>query len=235
MKTRPAMITVLKDLFVIQVKPQIFFLTVAYVLFLVCWVIGIVSTWLLLVLPPPYLLSPTQFALSYLAPMIGDFVGEVWGHYFNDFVANWYIRTHNGFWVSEVRLWGTYMPTLVGFAGLVLIGQTLQQGLHWISLCVGWGFLVFAMVSATTAVSAYCLDSFPNHAALVAAIINMWRTTAGFCVVFFQLKWIAADGPATSFGIQALLLALAFLAGPVLTQIMGKKWRHKYAPPKAEN
>ncbi|KAK3670255.1 hypothetical protein LTR78_009910 [Recurvomyces mirabilis] len=124
------MLTVLKDLFMIQVKPHIFFLTFVYVLFLVCWVIGIVSTWSLLVLPPPYLLTPppylltpTEFALSYLAPMIGAFVGEVWGHYFNDFVANWYIRTHNGFWVSEVRLWGTYMPTLVGFAGNGRISQ----------------------------------------------------------------------------------------------------------------
>jgi hypothetical protein len=31
------------------------------------------------------------------------------------------------------------------------------------------------VVSATTAVSAYCLDCFPNHASLIAAIVNMWR------------------------------------------------------------
>jgi hypothetical protein len=40
---------------------------------------------------------------------------------------------------------------------------------------IAWAFIAFAMVSATTAVSAYCLDSFPNHASLVAAVINMWR------------------------------------------------------------
>jgi hypothetical protein len=174
-KTRPSLMTVTKDLLIIQIKPQIFFLTVIYVLMLVCWVIGIVSTWSQLVLPPPYLFSPSKFALSYLAPMIGAFVGEIWGHFFNDLICNRYIKKHNGQWVPEERLWGTYAPTLVGFTGLILIGQTLQHSLPWIALLLGFAFLVFAMIAATTAVSAYCLDSFPHHASLVAAIINMWR------------------------------------------------------------
>ena len=174
-KGRPSLWTVIKDLLSIQIRPQIFFITVIYVMVLVCWVIGIVSTWSEIVLPPPWLFSPDKFALSYLAPIIGAFVGQIWGHFFNDWLQNWYIRSHNGIYVLENRLWGTYAPTLVGFTGLILVGQTLEHSLNWIGLCLGWAFLVFAMVSATTAISAYCLDSFPKHASLVAAIINMWR------------------------------------------------------------
>ena len=172
---RPTLWTVTKDLVRIQIRPQIFFITVIYVMVLVCWVIGIVSTWSEIVLAPPWLFSPDKFALSYLAPLIGAFVGQLWGHFFNDWLQNWYIRTHHGVYVLENRLWGTYAPTLIGFTGLILVGQTLQHTLSWMGLCLGWAFLVFAMVSATTAISAYCLDCFPKHASLVAAIINMWR------------------------------------------------------------
>jgi hypothetical protein len=51
----------------------------------------------------------------------------------------------------------------------------LQHSLHWIWLLVAWSFIAFAMVSATTSVSAYCLDSFPEYASHSGAIVNMWR------------------------------------------------------------
>jgi hypothetical protein len=107
--------------------------------------------------------------------MIGAFVGELWGHWFNDFICIRYIRSHGGMWLPEVRLWGTYLPTLVGFVGLVLLGQTLQHTLHWIAMLFSFAFSVFAMIAGTTAVSAYCLDTFPSHSALVSSLINFWR------------------------------------------------------------
>ena len=61
------------------------------------------------------------------------------------------------------------------------------------------------------------------------------RTTGGFCVIYFQLKWIATTGPGVSFGCQAMVLAVAFLAGVVTTQIWGRKWRLKYPAPAVEN
>ena len=61
------------------------------------------------------------------------------------------------------------------------------------------------------------------------------RTTGGFCVIYFQLKWIATTGPDVSFGCQAMVLAVAFLAGVVTTQIWGRKWRLKYSAPAVEN
>jgi hypothetical protein len=53
-KGRPNMLTVFKDIITIQIKPQIFFLTVIYVMVLVAWVIGVNVTISLLVTPPPY-------------------------------------------------------------------------------------------------------------------------------------------------------------------------------------
>jgi MFS family permease len=172
---RPTLIKVVKDLLVIQIKPQIFFITVLYVMVLVAWVIGVNTTISQLVLPPPYSFSPAALATSWLAPIIGAVIGGLWGDWFNAWLQSRYIRTHSGVYVVENRLWGAYAPTLLGFTGLILYGQTLQHSMHWMGLLVAWSFIAFSMVSATTAVSAYCLDSFPNHASLVAAIINMWR------------------------------------------------------------
>lgn len=174
-KGRPSFWKVTKNLLIIQIKPQIFFITVIYVMVLVAWVIGVNTTVSQLVLPPPYSFSPSALAASWVAPMIGAVIGGLWGDWFNSWLQTRYIRTHAGVYVVENRLWGTYAPTIIGFTGLVLYGQTLQHSMHWIGLLIAWSFIAFAMVAATTAVSAYCLDSFPNHAALVAAIVNMWR------------------------------------------------------------
>lgn len=174
-QVRPSLAKVAKDLLVIQVKPQIFLITVVYVMVLVAWVIGLVTTISQLVLPPPYSFGPSALAAMWIAPMIGATIGGLWGDWFNNWLQAQYIRTHSGAYVLENRLWGTYAPTAIGVVGLVLYGQTLQHSLHWIGLLLAWAFIAFAMVSATTAVSAYCLDSFPNHASLVAGIVNMWR------------------------------------------------------------
>lgn len=65
--------------------------------------------------------------------------------------------------------------------------------------------------------------------------LTLCRTTGGFCVIYFQLKWIATTGPGVSFGLQAMVLGVAFLAGVVTTQIWGRKWRLKYPAPATEN
>lgn len=174
-KGRPGMLTVFKDIISIQLRPQIFFLTVFYVMVLVAWVIGVNVTISLLVTPPPYAWSFQKQALSWLAPLIGALIGEVWGHWFNDFLQRTYIRKHNGAYVLENRLWGAYAPTIIGMTGLILYGQSFQNTLHWMVILVAWAMIAFSMIAGTTAVSAYCLDAFPHHSSLVASIINMWR------------------------------------------------------------
>lgn len=172
---RPNLIKVIEDLLAIQVRPQILLITVLYVMVLVAWMIGLVATVSQLVLPPPYSFGPSALAAIWAAPMVGATIGGFWGDWFNSWLQARYIRTHEGVYVLENRLWSTYAPTAIGVAGLILYGQTLQHSMHWIGLLIGWACMAFAMVAATTAVSAYCLDSFPDHASLVAGIVNMWR------------------------------------------------------------
>jgi len=66
-------------------------------------------------------------------------------------------------------------------------------------------------------------------------LLTVLRTVGGFCVNYFQLPWIKADGAATSFGLQAMIFGVLFIGSVVITQVFGKKWRAKYPPPRAEN
>ena len=60
------------------------------------------------------------------------------------------------------------------FSGALWAGST---ALHWIGVVFGWGLNTFAMLAATTVISAYVLDCFPQHAALASPWLNFWRVT----------------------------------------------------------
>jgi len=188
--------------------------------------------------------------LFYLAPIVGAIVGELWGHWFNDFLQNLYIKRHNGQYNPENRLWAVWPACALGIGAMVLYGQTLQKGLPVIGLSSAWALMTFAQVASTTAISAYALDIFPHHAALSSSWINFWRTTGvfftvpcimnqltralgGFCVTYFQTQWVAKSGAAVTFGVQGAIIAFGFLF-IILTQIMGRQWRVKFPAPAAE-
>ncbi|KAF1989245.1 MFS general substrate transporter [Aulographum hederae CBS 113979] len=227
---RPGFFEVGKDLFIVFAKPYVFLPTFGFVTWITMWTIGIVSSITLLVKPPPYLFTDTAVALLYFAPMIGTLLAEFWGHWFNDFLCNRYIRTHAGVYKPESRLNGVYPAWLLGIIGLVVFGESLQHSLSWVGVAFGWGLNCFSTLATTTAISAYILDVMPQHAALASAWICAMRTVGGFCVIYFQTDWVANNGPAVAFGCQAAIVAGA-IASIIATQVWGAKWRMKYPAP----
>ena len=175
-KGRPKIWDVTRHIVNIQFKPQIFFLSVIYITVLFAWVVGVTTTITEILVPPPYSFSEQGIALSFIAPLTGAILGEILGHFFHDWLCDRYVRKHDGLYVLENRLWGAYTPSLLAFGSLILYGQALKFSLHWSALLVAWAGLTLALIAGTTAVAAYTLDSFPNHASLVAGIVNMWRS-----------------------------------------------------------
>ncbi|KKY20675.1 putative major facilitator superfamily [Phaeomoniella chlamydospora] len=214
--------------------PQVIGLTAIFILLLTMWTIGITTSITQFVKPPPYLFPDLSVALLYLAPTIGTLTAEIWGHYLNDLIQKRYIKTHLGVWRPENRLWGAWPAVIVSMGGLILLGQTLQHRLTWLGIAFGWGMNAFGLLAGTTVISTYILDCFPDHAAGASSWINMWRTTGGFCVSYFQLKWVVRNGPGVTFGIQAAIIAVGFTA-IIATQFWGAKWRLKYLVPEPEN
>ncbi|KAK8154006.1 major facilitator superfamily domain-containing protein [Phyllosticta citrichinensis] len=230
---RPDMWTVTKHLSSLLARPHLFFPTAFFVMPITMWTIGIVSTITQFTLPI-FNFNYVSLAMLYWAPMIGTLVGEVWGRYFNDWIVSRYTKRHDGKHAPENRLNGVYIPVVFGVAGLVLFGETLQHSLHWIGIAFGWAMLCFATLGAMTAISAYVLDCFPNHASLAAAWINFWRVIGGFSVAYFQMDWVHLSGYSVTFGSQAAIIAAASLS-VIATQIWGKGWRNTWPAPPAEN
>ncbi|KAF2089799.1 MFS general substrate transporter [Saccharata proteae CBS 121410] len=237
-RNRPGLWTVTWHLCSVLLRPYLLLPTALFVMPITMWTIGLVSTITQFMLTPKraggYGFSYVAMAMLYFAPIIGTCLAEIWGHWFNDFIAKRYMKKHNGVHKAENRLKGVYMPVIVGVAGLVLFGESLQHRLSWVGLAFGWAMNCFSTLGAMTAISAYVLDCFPHHAALASAWMNFWRVIGGFSVVYFQLKWVERNGPAVSFGCQAAVIAAA--AGAVVaTQVWGKGWRSRFPAPKAEN
>lgn len=101
---------------------------------------------------------PGQIALFYFAPVIASIIGEVWGHFVNDFLANQYIKRHHGTFEPEVRL----VAYLIGFpflvAGLSSLGYVLENHWHWALAAVTWGLYVFGIMVASTGLTTYVVS-----------------------------------------------------------------------------
>ena len=231
---RPRVWTVFVHQASLLLRPYLFLPTALFVMPITMWTIGMVSTISQFVMPPPiaggYGFSYVALAMIYWAPMIGTIIAELWGHWFNDFLARRYMERYS----FESRLTATYPAAIIGVFGLVLFGQTLDKHLSWLGLAFGWGMLCFCTLANMTVISAYVLDCFPDHAALASAWINFWRVIGGFTVIYFQVQWVALDGPAVSFGCQGVVIAGAVFS-VVATQMFGRRWREQFPAPAAEN
>jgi len=212
---------------VVLMKPVIFICTLYYMITF-AWVVGI-NTTLSIFVAPLYGFGPVQIGLFYFTPMIGTVIGQIFGHFFHDFIANQYVRSHQGRFEPEVRLRAIYFSTPFMLIGLVVIGFSFSKAYHWAILAVAWGLYVFGIMITTVALQAYVLDSYPEASGEVAAWINFGRTTGGFIVSYFQVTWANWKGPDVSFGMQAAICFAAFLLIPLL-QWKGKELRHRAGP-----
>ena len=208
----------------VLIKP-IVFISCLYYLLTFAWVVGI-NTTLSIFLTPLYNFGPKQIGFFYFTPIVAALLGETVGHWLHDLIANRFIKSHNGHFEPEVRLRAIWVSTPFMLAGLVLLGFCLEDGYHYMITSLAWGLYVFGIMITTVAISAYCLDSYPEGSGEVAAWINFSRTTGGFIISYFQVEWANAQGTKTSFGIQAAICFGAFLL-ILLLQWKGKAMRMK--------
>lgn len=210
-------------------KPVIIPILIYYMLTLM-WAVGINQTSSILFATPAandgYGFSQSATSYIFFAPIIAVLLGERFGHFFNDFIARLYVRTHKGVFVPEARLKTTYVAAFLTVPGLVVVGQVLQHHLHWAGLVLGWGMYVFGYMIVSVAVTAYVLDSYARASGELAALISFSRNVGGFAVGYFQLAWGLKDGYDVSFGVQAATVAVGALIVPVIN-LYGVKLRHR--------
>ena len=150
------------------------------------WGIGINQTSSILFVTPiavgGYGFSQNAVGFLFFAPIVGVVLGEIFGHFFNDFVAGRYIRKHAGVFVPEARLSPIYFAAFFEIPGLIIVGQALGRHLNYSAIVMGWGMYVFGYMVASVAIVAYVLDSYPTASGEVSSFINLARTLAGFTV-----------------------------------------------------
>lgn len=105
------------------------------------WAVGINITSTLLLETPAeaggYGFSSKGVGFLYFTPMVAVGLGEAFGHWFNDCVANWHIRRHHGRFAPESRLWTCYLAVIFMVPGLAVVGCTLNEHLHYAGIIMG--------------------------------------------------------------------------------------------------
>ncbi|RDL33009.1 Uncharacterized protein BP5553_08448 [Venustampulla echinocandica] len=205
-------------------KPTVF-LSCVYYLLTFAWVVGI-NTTLSIFLTPLYGFEAKQIGFFYFTPIVAALIGEIIGHWLHDAIAKRYIKTHKGHFDPEIRLHAIWFSTPFMIVGLVGLGFALENEYHYMATSVLWGLYVFGIMVTTVALNAYNLDCYPEASGEVSAWLNLSRTIGGFIISYFQVTWAEALGTKVSFGIQAGILASAFLV-IIALQMFGRGLRIK--------
>lgn len=152
------------------------------------WAVGINITSTILLETPiaagGYGFSSKSVGFLYFTPLVAVTLGEAFGHYFNDFIANRYVRKHEGIFKPEARLVTNYVAAAFMIPGLIIVGQTLEKHLSYAGIVVGWGMYVFGVMLATVAITAYALDSYGSASSEVSGLLNFAR--GEFALRMFQ-------------------------------------------------
>jgi hypothetical protein len=192
------------------------------------WAVGInIGTSILFTVPKEaggYGFGPNALGAICLTPAVGTILAEIWGHFFNDWLANRYIKKHEGVFDPEARLVTNYVAAALMVPGLVILGEALQHTLHYAAIIIGWGMYTAGTLAASVSLTAYLLDAYPIAAGEVNALLNFSRAISGFSVGYFQVQWGAKVGYDGSFGTQAAIVG-ASVGIIVVLHIYGARMR----------
>jgi len=186
---------------------------------------------ILLAEPKPAGYGFSQYAIAgvYGTPIVGVLVGELIGHYVNDWVMNFCIKRNNGVFEAEMRLWVCYAAIPLYVCGFVVLGASFQNHLSVGALVMGWGIAQMAIMVNTVAVYAYCNDSFPSRQGEISALVNLARTLGGFSISYFQVPWVSRNGAMQTFGCEAAVVAGLFLFVVPALQVKGAYLRERFS------
>lgn len=150
------------------------------------WLVGINQTSAILFATPRseggYGFDQNSVGFLFFAPIVGILTGELFGHFFHDFVLRIGLRRHKGVFLPEQRLPTIYIGLVFMLPGLILIGQALQHHWIWVAIAFAWAMFAFGTMLSSVAITAYALGSYPTASGEVSSLINLARVLGGFSV-----------------------------------------------------
>lgn len=174
----------------------------------VAWLAVLGSSSAAIFAAPPYLFSPDDLGLIWIAPLIGSLLGAVYAGPFNDKVTLWLAKRNRGWREPEFRLWAFLPGALILSGGLILYGAGAAAGLPWIGPVFGMGMVGFGLSIGGTVGISFVIDTYKDiHGEAVTTVILI-RNIIGFGVTFGIQQWIEGMGLRNCF---ILIGCLAFV------------------------
>ncbi len=141
--------------------------------------------------------------MFYFAPICGNILGALLGHWLHDFIGNIYLRHHNGRIEPEARLIIIWLASPIMAVSVLVLGFALQNTWHYMIIAVFSAGQLMGIVIATVSLNAYLLDAYPEGSGEVGAWIIVGRTFGGFMATYVEINWVTRDGLLNAFGTQA--------------------------------
>lgn len=189
-----------------------------------CWFNLINGSTSLVFTEAPYEFSPAFVGLTYISPVIGTVLSNIYAGWFGDRFTLWMARRNNGNLESEYRLWLFAPCMLLIPGGLILYGVGAAHSVHWFGVVFAMGLLAATNGIIVQLTISYCVDSY--YALSAEAIVTMMlvRNTMSFAFGYGLTPWITNMGLQNSF-IVAAFAGLAQIATVFLFLKYGKGLR----------
>lgn len=196
------------------------------------WVLSVIT-----MVPAAYAdYSPLIQGLLFLGLFIGTVVSEAcYSGRLSDYIVRRLAKKNEGVRVAEMRLWLAYPAILVTAVGLILWGNSIDNGYHWMVGQVAFFLFASGVQVGNTVTSSYIIDSYPFQSTSVVIFYAVFVNLSAFINPFFIANWQASSGWTWTFTAQALIVLIAGTGVFAALQRYGAFLRAKSPVPKWVN
>ncbi|WPG98765.1 major facilitator superfamily domain-containing protein [Acrodontium crateriforme] len=136
--------------------------------------------------------TTTQSGLHYISVAIGSGTASIGGALLNDKI--WRHLSRNGNVVPEHRVLLMIPGAIIVPVGLFWYGWSVQMQLHWIIPDIGMALFFFGISLSGNSMTAYVIDTYPDHTASAMAAVTFLRSIMGFAFPLFAPRLYTALG-----------------------------------------
>ena len=173
---------------------------------------------------PPYNFSAGIVGVTYVACLIGVFIGSLFCGRLSDWLALKLARRNHGIFEPEYRLWLFAASSILIPFALILWGVGASHGIHWFGLTVAMCVLAFVNTCGCTLAVNYLVDCFKEISGDALTSLILVRNTMSFAIGYGITPWLENMGTQNCF-ISAAFVGLAASLSFLLMIKWGKTLR----------
>ena len=192
------------------------------------WVLSVVTY-----LPVAYIqYKPEIQGLLFIGMILGTLFSEVFcSGALSDRIMLQLTTRNNGVRLPEMRLWLLYPAVLISSIGLIVWGISVDKAYHWMVGQVALFLFAAGIQIGNTAVSAYVVDCYPQHAMSVIVFYAVLLNGSAFVNPFFIAPWCDTIGFTWTFCGQGIVAFFVMVPVTAALQKWGGRMREWRGPP----